>query len=266
VTPVCPACRATIALGSHVCGRCGLAVRPTCANCGEPLTIGMAECWYCREPIEAALQPPPPPVVAPPPPPQPFAPLPRPVVRPVVPRRHRVSAGRVLMEGIVTAFLLTFGMLMLEAFIPKYTSTSPVAATLERRAFTGLGFAISHPSGWQVTETANGVTFRSGERAGGRSTRSFVVDPGQIAFKDVKEEGEHIDDGRFSDHVVLTSGAQTRGGKRAYTRVVAAEGLRFEQWWIDRGKVSLRIEFRSRGADDDAPAINTRIIDTLELL
>ena len=170
------------------------------------------------------------------------------------------------MEGIVAAFLLTFGMLMLEAFMPKYTSTSPVSSTLERREFVDLGFTVGYPSGWQVAETARGVTFRSGERAGSRSTRGFVVVPEEITFSEVEAEAELVDSRRFTEYVVLASGPQTLAGQRAHRRLVAAEGFRIDQWWIEHGNSTVRVEFRSRGADDDAAAINARILDTLDLL
>jgi hypothetical protein len=175
--------------------------------------------------------------------------------------------GRALFEGLVAALLLTAGMLALEAFFPKFTSTTPVVSRLDRRTFADLGFSIAYPTSWKIVEDRYGVSFYSGERAGKASTRGFRGEPLKIAFKKVKTETDRIDGQRFPGQVVLeTSRGKTRAGEGAYRRLLVAEHLRVEEWLIDRGSDVLRLEFWSGTADDEAGAVNARIVHTLELL
>lgn len=182
-----------------------------------------------------------------------------------VPRREHVSTGRVLLEGLAAAFLLTVGLLAMEAFMPKFTSTTPVVEDLVQRSFPRFAFSISYPTGWEVKESARGVSVDSGETLGGTSTRGFTVTPLEADFSEIKHESKQLDRRRFIAPELIDTGRGTRAGADAYKRVLRAEGLRIQQWWIDRGDDVLRLEFWSRLADEDAPVIDSRIVDTLDL-
>ncbi len=174
--------------------------------------------------------------------------------------------GRVLLQGFFTAALIAIGMLALETFMPRYTSTTPAVERLQRQAFDDLRFSIAFPAGWDVVEDRYGVSFYSPERAGRASTRGFRVEAIDAPFKEAKDEASRIDRDRFPEHQVLgTARGRTRSGEDAYKRVLSADDLRLEQWWIEQGKRMLRLEFWSRLADDDASDVNGRIVKTLEL-
>jgi hypothetical protein len=213
--------------------------------------VGMHQCWYCHAEIDEIDET------------VPVEPLRPPAARVRRPRRKR---GAVVLTGVVAALLIAVGLLAFEAFIPKYTSTTVAVSTLDRRTFPDLGFSIAHPEGWTVVEDRYGVSFYSGERAGKASTRGFRVEQIDIAFKNVKNDAVRIDRDRYRALELLsTARGTTRAGEDAYKRVVVADDLRLEQWWIDRNEDVLRLEFWSRLADDEASAVNERLVKTLEL-
>lgn len=219
---------------------------------------GMTACWFCHESIEEA--PVQPPAAQPPAAPHSVA-QPRVPRSGTLPRRHRVSAGRVVFEGVTAAFFLTVGLLAIEAFMPKFTSTTPVVTALDERTFPELGFSITYPRGWRVEETRKVAAFRSADPA-----RGFRVGGVGLEFDDVKKGSEKLDRARFREHEVLDTGRGKHGGAGAYKRVLSVEGLRVDQWWIERDDGTLRLEFWSRLADEEAPAIDARIVETLDLL
>jgi hypothetical protein len=224
----------------------------------------MAACWFCHELIEdtapiPAPVPPKAPAVVTPPPPRPVAPTPRAVPR-RLPRRHRVSAGQVVLEGFVAAMLLTVGLLAVEAFMPKYTTTTPAVSAMRNVSFPELGFSVDHPATWDVDRSRVGVSFQSGD-----PSRGFRIAPVDIDFDDVKDESEELDRSRFTSHDVLDTGRGERAGREAYKRILAVEGLRIDQWWIETDDGALRAEFWSRLADEDAADINRAIVETLEV-
>jgi hypothetical protein len=172
----------------------------------------------------------------------------------------------VLVEALLAALLLTFALLAIEVFAPKYTSTSSRLGGSEPRTFADLGFSIDVPDGWTVDTSERAASFYSGEEVGTVSTRGFRVSPTTVAFKDVPRSSERTDASRFVSHDVVETSRGKRGGRNTYQRVLFVEGRRIEQWWIDLGRGrSLRVEFWSRAADDDAPATNARILDSLDL-
>ena len=297
MTPVCPACRASLFLDAYACWRCGLSVRPTCARCGEPLTHGMEACWFCREPITepesaqdmavvraaaasasrpvvvaAAAPSPPPPAPEPEPVTAPVNVAPRAAVHPVavavadpLRRSRRVRWGRAVVLGIVFGVLLTAGALAYESVWIRYLPPPPERIALSRASYSDLGCAVARPAGWAVQETKRRVTFLGGESAKDRSTRGFRVSATDIPYDRADDQVAELAD-RLGSYEPLDTVRREVDGERALVHTFIADDLRFEQWWIDRGKRTLRIDLWSRPADDDAPALNERIVRSIELL
>jgi hypothetical protein len=165
-----------------------------------------------------------------------------------------------VLEGITAAVLLTIGLIAIEMFMPKYTTTTPAVSRLAPRVFPNLGFAVDVPEGWVIDESKAGVSFRGPDPA-----RGFRVAPISIDFDDVRQRSEKLDRTRFAAHEVLGTARGDRDGHDAYKRILAVEGLRIDQWWIETDDGALRAEFWSRLADEDAPAINRAIVETLEV-
>jgi hypothetical protein len=180
--------------------------------------------------------------------------------------RGHFRTGRVFLLGAFTALLIAVGMLGFEAFAPRFTSTTSVVSRLDRRIFDDLRASLAVPAGWSVVEDRYGVSFYSGDREGRASVRGFRAEPVEASFKTVKEQVAETNTDRYPGHVLLgTARGRTRSGEDAFKAVLAADGLRLEQWWIEHDKRMLRLEFWARLADDEASVVNDRIVKSLEL-
>jgi hypothetical protein len=266
----------------------------------------MTACWFCREPVTepdpsqemaaaraaTAFASRPPPVVeqpapasevttpiAPVPPDEPVAPVTPVVQAPVnvapppveaspisLPRRRsRVRWGRVIVLGLIGGVLLTAGALAFESVWIRYLPDAPGTIALSRASFDNVGCTVAYPTGWKVQETKRRATFLSSETAKDRSTRGFRVNSTDIPFSRVDDQIEQLPD-RLGSYAALETFSDSVDGKQATVHVFVADDLRFEQWWIDRGKRTLRVDLWSRPADEDAPVLNRRIVESITLL
>lgn len=193
-------------------------------------------------------------------------PAPVPYTEPTVARRSvRVRWGRSLLLGLVGAVVVTAGALAFESLWTRHLPPDAEDVAMTRSSYPDVGAAVSHPSGWQIQETRRRVTFLSGEAARDRSTRGFRVSDTDIPYSRVDDQIEQLAD-RLLRYSPLETFADSVDGEPATVHVFVADDLRFEQWWIDRGKRTLRIDLWSRPADEHAPDLNRRIVDEIQVL
>jgi hypothetical protein len=261
---------------------------------------GMDACWFCREPVteprevqeaavaRAAVAVAPAPVAPavqqvvparrasmPPPPPSPAAAAPQrqPVEEAhpapgIVVVRHRptkrLRPARVIVLGAILGVVLTVGALAWEATWIRAVPASPSGVELIPASFESVDVAVSYPSGWAVAETSRRVTFLSDDADGERSYRGFRVTRMDVPFKKVQKQIDDLDD-RLTGYRALSTDRTEVDDERAVAHAFVADDLRFEQWWIDRGERLVRVDLWSRQADDDAPALNERLVRTIAL-
>lgn len=183
----------------------------------------------------------------------------------IVRTRRHVRWGRSIVLGVVAGVLLTAGALTYEAVWIRYLPDPPDAIAMTEASYEEIGCTVSYPVGWRVTETKRRVTFLSGEAVKDRSTRGFRVSETDIPFARVNDQIEQLPD-RLVSYAALETFADSVDGEPATVHVFVADDLRFEQWWVERGKRTLRVDMWSRPADEDARELNERIVDEIELL
>ena len=259
---ICPACRSAIPLDAALCGRCGLAVRPTCSNCGEVLASGDVACRRCRERIEA---PPSEPVyaarvVAPP---QTVTLVPR-----VAVQKPRVAEGKrsrsavavqLLVIAVVAGVVVAGGLLALELFAPR----SEAPFDLVHRSYPALGFSLSRPNNW--VESLHGATLVVSEPDGAARGIRVVAERKTLAAAHSAVSGEMRKPPGSRDPIAL-SDAMSVDGHAAF-RYSFAEGGRFvEQWWIERPGGTFRVEFWApQSAERDEGLFAGQIIATFTI-
>jgi hypothetical protein len=167
--------------------------------------------------------------------------------------------------GLVVGMLLTAGALAFESAWIRYLPDAPDAVALSRASFEDIGCSVAYPDGWKVQETKRRVTFLSDERARDRSTRGFRIGATDIPFSRVEDQIGELPD-RLGSYTALDTSRGELDGERTVVHVFVADDLRFEQHWVDRGERTLRVDLWSRPADEDAPALNQRIVRSVALL
>ncbi len=173
--------------------------------------------------------------------------------------------GRVIGLGIVFGVVLTAGALAYESVWIRYLPPPPERIALSRASYADVGCAVARPAGWTVQDTKRRVTFISADIVKDRSTRGFRVSATDIPYARADDQIAALPD-RLGSYEALDTSHREVDGERALVHTFVGDDLRFEQWWIDRGKRTLRVDLWSRPADDDAPALNERIIRSIELL
>jgi hypothetical protein len=174
--------------------------------------------------------------------------------------------GRVVLVGLFLAVLATAGALTWEA-----TWIRSVPPPSDRVALTSGGFpacscSFSYPASWTVTETKRRVTVVGDDAAAERSLRGVRAVRTDIAFKRAGAEIDRLSERLASYRAIRTSRGLVVAGEPAVVHVFITDGLRFEQWWVDTGKRTLRIDLWSRPADDEAVEQNERVIASVKLL
>jgi hypothetical protein len=178
---------------------------------------------------------------------------------------RRMRWGRVLVGGIVGAVVLTAGALAYEAVWIRDVPPPAGRVALTRASYSDIGCTLAYPSRWAVQETKRRVTFLSGESAKDRSTRGFRVASTDVPYARADEQIDGLE-GRLGTYEGLDTFRREVDGERALVHVFIADDLRFEQWWIDQGKRTLRVDLWSRPADDHAPELNERLVGSIVLL
>ena len=178
---------------------------------------------------------------------------------------RRVRWGRVVVLGLAGAVVLTVGALAYESVWTGYLPPDAKDVSLVRGSYPDVGCAVGRPDGWTVQQTKRRVTVLSGELAKDRSTRGFRIARTDIPADHVEDQIEQLPD-RLGSYNAIETYADSVDGVAATVHVFVADDLRFEQWWVARGKHTLRIDLWSRPADERAADLNQRIVDSVELL
>jgi hypothetical protein len=280
-----------ITLETHACPRCGLAVRPTCSNCGEALEVRMHACPRCWEVIEQPasfaegavlydtrapelpqLQQVGEPAAA-------YATTtltqeaPVYVQQPYHRPRTQIRLGRLILIGLVAGIVLTAGLIALEAVGPRLRGSLPDQVTLEREGFPDLEFAIAVPDGWDVrTERIGGrpaVRFLEPGGSGGDSRlREFHV----VVEEDSFDRARELADRRAPpstanyDEIAIVDGLRI-DGRRTFRHTYTDDDEYREAWWVERGGGTYRIEFvGSVSRREESAQLNVRIARTFDVL
>jgi hypothetical protein len=178
---------------------------------------------------------------------------------------RRVRWGRVVLIGLLFGVLLTAAALAYESLWIRYLPPDADDVALTRASYSDIGCAVAFPSDWQAQETKRRVTFLSGETAKDRSTRGFRVSETDVPYERVDDQIADLPD-RLGSYTALETFSGSVDEKPATVHVFVADDLRFEQWWIDAGKRALRVDLWSRPADEDAPVLNRRLVESITLL
>ena len=116
-----------------------------------------------------------------------------------------------------------------------------------------------------MTETKRRITIVGEDAVAERSLRGIRAVVTDVRFKRVPSEIGRLADRLGSYRAIRTTRGKV-GGERAVQHVFVVDDLRFEQWWVEDGKRTLRIDLWSRPADDAAVEQNRRIVASVRLL
>ncbi len=186
------------------------------------------------------------------------------------PKRFRT--GRVVTLGIVIGLLLAIGFAALEANSGRIRGTLPEQVLLVREGFPDLKFAIQVPRGWDVlNETVSGkqsVSFREPASENPSGDRSFQVSLHEASFATVRSDVEARAPSSAKDYKRISIVGGLKLDDRKALRHLYTDGDEYrEAWWVQRGKGTYRIEFRSPVAKrEEAALLNVRIARTFDVL
>lgn len=246
-------------LDASLCGRCGLAVRPTCANCGEPLLPGRDSCPRCREPVQAPLASTTPAAIA--------TEVGTAVAPPAVRTRRRGGFARFVFIAVVAGLLVAVGLIALELVVQRPAPPSGLVS----RSYPALGFAISEPEGWDVSQVDLPhpvVEFFEPDIDTVAGKRGFRValEPStlQQARKAVADD---IRRGGRNYKLVGVSAGLAADGQPAFRYEYSSDETYVQQWWVTRPGGTFRIEFWGPSSDrDDTDALAARVLDTFRII
>jgi hypothetical protein len=173
--------------------------------------------------------------------------LPSRTVRP----RNKFRPGRVLGVGMVIGVLLTAALLVLDTFDPYLHGALAERVHLVRESFPDMHFAIRVPSGWDVkADTLRGrpaAIMQEPESGRGEGHRGFRVVLDTRSFNALRKRvDEKVPDRatqQFRDIDVI-DGLRVADRKAFRHRYVDGDEY-WEEWWIERGKQTYRMEFWS---------------------
>ncbi len=255
MTPVCPACRGQLTLDSYRCPRCGLAVRPTCSECGEPLTAGTDSCWRCAAPLDtpllgatatatAVLEAPTEVAV---------------VTPPRVRRRHPVR--RFVLGVIALAIAVVCALIAFEMFKPRRTSVGAFVA----RDVPGQ-FTVEVPARWELVIDRGNAAFDDPDHPDGALGMRVVRTKGSVG--ETRKNLTQIEHGIYPSFEPLAAASYVTVDKHAALAYrFVAEGTLYEQWFVQRPKGMFRIDLYARGdVGDDIHAIGEHVASTFHAL
>lgn len=187
--------------------------------------------------------------------------------------RRRVRVGRLILLGLLSVVLLTLGLLALEAWGPQLRGDLVEQVRLDRESFPSLDFAIRAPRGWEVREGTVGgrpaVVVRepaTDEPAG--ELREFGVFVEKRSFDRARELADERIPASAEDYdeIGIIDGL-TVDGRSAFRHLYTDEDEYIEDWWIERGGGTFRLEFSSPiSRREESAQLNVRIARTFDVL
>lgn len=185
----------------------------------------------------------------------------------------KVRFGRLVIIGLVGGVLVTVGLVALEVFVPEWRGTLPDQVKLVREAFPDQDFAINVPEGWDVrNEDVDGkpavAVFEPVGAADDDRLRRFNIVGVNRAFDRARALAEDRAPASARDYeeIDITDGLRLDGRRAFRHRYTDGDEYR-EEWWVQRGDGTHRIEFASPVARREESAILfVRIARTFDVL
>ena len=187
--------------------------------------------------------------------------------------RRRVRFGRLVLVGFVAGVLVAIGLVALEVFVPEWRGTHPDKVKLVRESFPDKDFAISVPEGWDVrNEDVDGkpgvAVFEPVGAAEDDRLRRFNIVGITRSFDRARELAEDRAPASARDYeeIDITDGLRLDGRRAFRHRYADGEEYR-EEWWVQRGEGTHRIEFASpMSRREESAILFVRIARTFDVL
>jgi hypothetical protein len=165
--------------------------------------------------------------------------------------KRKIRFWRLVLVGLVGGLLVAGGLVALEAIGPRLRGDLPGQVKLVREGFPDLDFGIGVPEGWDVrTEDIDGkpgvTVFEPVGSADDERLRRFNVVGVNRSFDRARElVGTRAPaSARDYDEIDITDGLRLDGRKAFRHRYADGDEYR-EEWWIQRGEGTHRVEFAS---------------------
>lgn len=186
-------------------------------------------------------------------------------------RPSSIRFGRLLVIGLVSGLIVALGLVALEFFGPRLRGTLPDQVRLERKAFSD--FAISVPEGWDVREerigsrpAVNILEPAGGDDAAGLSEFHIVLEKESLAVARKLADLRAPPSAQNYQEINIVDGIRIDGLK-AFRHMYTDDDQYVEQWWIERGEETYRIEFSSPVARrEESALLNVRIARSFDVL
>lgn len=166
-------------------------------------------------------------------------------------RRQGIRFGRLVLVGVVGGLFVAVGLIALEAVAPELQGTQPDKIRLVREGFPDLDFGIGVPEGWDVrnedVDSKPGVAvFEPVGSADDERLRRFNVVGVDRTFARARELAGRSAPASARDYeeIDIIDGLRLDGRPSFRHRYGDGDEYR-EEWWVQRGNGTYRIEFTS---------------------
>ncbi len=186
-------------------------------------------------------------------------------------RPSGIRFWRLVAIGLVAGVVVALGLLALEFFGPRLLGTLPDQVQLERKAFSN--FAINVPEGWDVREerigsrpAINVLEPAGGDDVAGLSEFHIVVEKESLAVARRLADLRAPPSAQSYEEINIVDGIRIDGLK-TFRHLYIDDDAYVEQWWIERGNGTYRIEFSSPvSRREESAQLNVRIARSFDLL
>lgn len=260
MSPVCPACRAEVGPVANLCWRCGLAIRPTCAACGEPIVSGSSACRSCFTPVDVPAQATA--VTAP------IASVPAAAAPPRFyeppPPEPRSRAGRLFLTGIFAGLFVAVALLVLDGVALRWRYPPADETNLVTRRVASQEVSFRAPARWEAQTSTDNLLLLADPRPG--RDRTLLVQTGKTSFASMRKRYTDFNGSRYLDYRQLGVVLTEIDGRDAFRHSFIGDALQHWQIWIDRDDGILRIEFTFHPAEaDEALELNRLILESFDI-
>jgi len=179
-------------------------------------------------------------------------------VTPAAGSKHRVR--RFVVTPLVVALTFVLALLAYETFRPR------TGAVLMHARQIGNAFVVDVPTRWEVTPDPTAVVFADPDQPDGALGMRVVRMKESIT--DARKRLAAIDRDLVAGYRVLRPAASTTvDGRPAFRDDFAGDDTVVEQWFVQHGKGTFRIDLFARpDLADDMRTLGTRIIPTFREL